>query len=237
MNHSRLRRLVITGFTALLCNTCLGVEPPVEAVTFALSPGVVYVPLNEAARELRWKVVTDEVGRCVRLGDLPVATGMLRTLVDGTELLQTGDLQLAGATLSQGEDPRVIVVQRGFHRFTLITSPKQVEVSLSQQQLKAWQGGRLVLQTHISSGRNGRTPAGVFSAGPFRARMHRSSLYHNAPMPWSVQINGNVFIHGFTEVPSYPASHGCIRMPLDGGNPARFFYEWVDTGTPVVVRQ
>ena len=50
-----------------------------------------------------------------------------------------------------------------------------------------------------------------------------------------VQINGNVFIHGFSSVPNYPASHGCIRMPLTNGNPAKFFYEWVQSGTPVSV--
>lgn len=236
MHHPRLHcfRLIICA--VLLCQAFLHAGPPLEAVTFALSPGVVYLPLAEAARELRLKPVLDEAGRCVRLGDLPVVPGMLRVLVDGTELVQARDLELAGATLTHADDPRVQIFRRGLQRLTLVTSPKQVEVSLSRQELKAWQGSRLVLQTHISSGRNGRTPAGVFSAGPFRARMHRSSLYHNAPMPWSVQINGNVFIHGFTEVPDYPASHGCIRMPLDGGNPARFFYEWVDTGTPVVVR-
>lgn len=65
--------------------------------------------------------------------------------------------------------------------------------------------------------------------------MHYSSLYHNAPMPWSVQIYGHVFIHGFTSVPNYPASHGCIRLPLNEGNPARFFYEWIDNGSPVSV--
>jgi hypothetical protein len=50
-----------------------------------------------------------------------------------------------------------------------------------------------------------------------------------------VQVNGHVFIHGFTSVPGYPASHGCVRVPLTGGNPARFFYEWVDAGTPVEI--
>ena len=45
----------------------------------------------------------------------------------------------------------------------------------------------------------------------------------------------HVFVHGFTSVPYYPASHGCIRLPLTGGNPAKFFYEWTDTGTPVKV--
>jgi lipoprotein-anchoring transpeptidase ErfK/SrfK len=92
-----------------------------------------------------------------------------------------------------------------------------------------------VLQSRISSGRRDSTPAGEFKAGPYKARMHYSTRYHNAPMPWSVQIRGHVFIHGFTSVPDYPASHGCIRLPLDGGNPARFFYEWIDHGTPVKV--
>jgi lipoprotein-anchoring transpeptidase ErfK/SrfK len=65
--------------------------------------------------------------------------------------------------------------------------------------------------------------------------MHRSSLYDDAPMPWSVQVDGNVFIHGFTSVPRRPASHGCIRMPMTGGNPARWFYQWIDRGVPIVI--
>jgi lipoprotein-anchoring transpeptidase ErfK/SrfK len=63
--------------------------------------------------------------------------------------------------------------------------------------------------------------------------MHYSRLYHHAPMPYSVHVYGNVFIHGFSYVPPWPASHGCIRMPLDGNNPAKRFYEWVDPGTPI----
>lgn len=234
--HFRLCCLALLWPLLFLTPQMLRAEPPIEAVTFAGRPDILYVPVAEAARELHWKPVLDVDGRCLQLGALPVAPGMLRTLVDGTELVQTRDLELAGASVSLNDNPSALTVQRGFYRFTLINSPKQVEVSLAQQELRAWQGARLVLQTHISSGRNGRTPAGIFTAGPFRSRMHRSSLYHNAPMPWSVQINGNVFIHGFTEVPDYPASHGCIRVPLDRGNPAKFFFEWVDNGTPVVVK-
>ena len=50
---------------------------------------------------------------------------------------------------------------------------------------------------------------------------------------WAEEIRAN----GFTSVPDSPASHGCIRMPLTGGNPARFFYEWVHRGTPVSIRR
>jgi lipoprotein-anchoring transpeptidase ErfK/SrfK len=79
-----------------------------------------------------------------------------------------------------------------------------------------------------------RTPSGKFTAG-VKLRMHYSRLYDNAPMPYSVQVNGNYFIHGFTSVPDRPASHGCIRVPLTGENPAKLFFEWVEPGTPIEI--
>lgn len=110
---------------------------------------------------------------------------------------------------------------------------KRVEVNLTKQELRAYEGNRLVLKTNISSGRTHNTPTGNFRAGPYKAESHFSSLYHNAPMPWSVQVTGNIFIHGYTEVPRYPASKGCIRMPLTGRNAAKRFYQWCDVGTPI----
>lgn len=112
--------------------------------------------------------------------------------------------------------------------------PKRVEINLTEQRLRAYEGRRLVLNTNISSGRNGATPTGRFKAG-YKDADHHSSLYHNAPMPWSVQVSGNIFIHGFSLVPDFPASHGCIRMPLTGKNPAKRFFEWVDPGTPIEI--
>jgi len=112
---------------------------------------------------------------------------------------------------------------------------KHVEIDKTQQMLRAYEGSRLVLQTHISTGRwNRSTPAGQFTAGE-KSRMHYSRLYHHAPMPYSVYVTGNVFIHGFTYVPQWPDSHGCIRVPLTGDNPAKKFYDWVEPGTPIVI--
>jgi len=113
------------------------------------------------------------------------------------------------------------------------SSGKRVEIDLTKQQLKAYQGNRVILKTNISSGRTGNTPTGSFKAGPYKSETHFSSLYHNAPMPWSVQVTGHIFIHGFTEVPSYPASKGCVRVPIDGRNPAKILYKWLDVGTPI----
>ena len=112
---------------------------------------------------------------------------------------------------------------------------KRVVVDKTLQMLSAYEGERLVFQSRVSTGRPGRrTPSGDFYAG-IKLRMHYSRLYDNAPMPWSVQFNGNFFIHGFTSVPDRPASHGCVRLPLTGDNPAKWFFDWVEPGTPIAV--
>jgi hypothetical protein len=112
---------------------------------------------------------------------------------------------------------------------------KRVVVDKTAQELIAYEGDRIVLRSHVSTGRMGRrTPSGQFIAG-VKLRMHYSRLYDNAPMPWSVQVNGNYFIHGFTSVPDRPASHGCIRLPLTGDNPAKQFFDWVEPGTPIEI--
>jgi hypothetical protein len=207
-----------------------------EGITFAADPGKLFVPVHEAARELRMPVTLNAENRVVLLNELEVAAGTLRQLLDGTELVHMEQLASFGAEVAEPEADGTVKVGRVFRGFKVKAAEQRVVISLAKQQLQAWQGSRLILQTNVSSGRNNRTPAGEFHAGPYRAQMHRSSRYHNAPMPWSVQINGHIFVHGFSSVPAYPASHGCIRMPLDKGNPARFFYEWVLTGTPVSVK-
>lgn len=112
---------------------------------------------------------------------------------------------------------------------------KHVVIDKTTQTLRAYEGDRLVLETRVSTGKWDRsTPNGQFTVG-VKDRMHYSKLYQNAPMPYSVQVNGNVFVHGFSSVPRFPASHGCIRVPLDNGNPAKQFFEWVDPGTPIEI--
>jgi lipoprotein-anchoring transpeptidase ErfK/SrfK len=118
------------------------------------------------------------------------------------------------------------------------TSPspaKRVEIDKTTQTLRAYEGDKLFLETHVSTGKwDKSTPNGQFNAGD-KDRMHHSRLFQNAPMPFSVQVTGDVFIHGFAYVPHFPASHGCIRLPLDKGNPARKFFDWVEPGTPIEI--
>ena len=50
-------------------------------------------------------------------------------------------------------------------------------------------------------------------------------------------VDSNYFIrgyaiHGYAEVPTYAASHGCLRIPIPD---AAAIFGWVQTGTPVDV--
>lgn len=202
-----------------------GVAGAVQGITFAADHGEIYVPLDEAERRLNFRMPS------------PVHHKPSRKLADGTALISLAELADGGVTVVRSESGKGARLSRFISGFDVVAGAKHAEVDLGEQRLRAWQGGRLVLETRVSSGKNGRTPSGSFRAGPYKARMHYSRLYDNAPMPWSVQVNGNVFIHGFSSVPNYPASHGCIRVPLDEGNPARFFYEWIDVGTPIKIHE
>jgi lipoprotein-anchoring transpeptidase ErfK/SrfK len=66
----------------------------------------------------------------------------------------------------------------------------------------------------VSTGVTGfDTPTGTFH--PFYlSREHKSSLYEDAPMPWSVFFNADVAIHGTFEQRALGrrASHGCVRV-------------------------
>jgi lipoprotein-anchoring transpeptidase ErfK/SrfK len=109
---------------------------------------------------------------------------------------------------------------------------KRVVVDKSSQTLRAYEDGQLVFRTRVSTGKPGKdTPNGRFSAKT-KKRMHYSSRYDNAPMPYSVQYSGHYFIHGYSSVPPYPASRGCIRLPM---NSAPAFFNWVEPGTPISV--
>jgi hypothetical protein len=201
-----------------------GPTAAVQGITFAAERGEIYIPIDEATRRLNLRIL------------YPVHCQTSRKLVDGTPLVSLKELTEKGVKVIRTESGKFARVSRFIRSFDIMVGAKYTEINLTEQKLRAWQGKRLVLETQISSGKPGhRTPKGDFHAGPYKARMHHSTLYDNAPMPWSVEVTGNIFIHGFFSVPDYPASHGCIRLPISGGNPAKFFYDWVNVGTPISI--
>jgi hypothetical protein len=207
-----------------------------DGISFADDPQMLFVPIEEIASALRWEMQLDQEFGQISLNGQLLDAAHLRKLTDGTLLVPLDELQRPGATITWSNDGMQALVASDHTKIAILFSNKRVEVDLANQRLRAYQGSRLVLDSAISTGREGKkTPSGEFKAGPVKSRMHRSRLYHNAPMPWSVQVHENIFIHGFRKVPRRPSSHGCIRLPLTGANPAKWFYNWIDLGTPVSI--
>jgi hypothetical protein len=92
--------------------------------------------------------------------------------------------------------------------------PVEVVVSLGAQRAWVYRSGTLIGTSTISSGRRGHeSPVGRFEILQKR-KIHRSNRYSNAPMPFMQRLNWyGVALHG-GKVPGYPASHGCIRLPM-----------------------
>lgn len=210
--------------------------PAIEGVSFADAPGTLHAPARELGEALGLGVQWDSNEERVLLGGRAVPDDQVRRLPDGTRLLALRSLEDWNGSVSWDAETALATVRRAGQEVRVRWGEKRVAINLDAQRMRAWQGERTVLDTRISSGRPGmETPKGYFEAGPLKRPMLISRKYGNARMPWSVQIRGDIVIHGFSSVPPRAASHGCVRVPLTGVNPARWFYRWVDTGTPIRV--
>jgi lipoprotein-anchoring transpeptidase ErfK/SrfK len=89
-----------------------------------------------------------------------------------------------------------------------------VNVTISTQTMTVEVDGTQLYEWAVSTARPGwETPTGTFR--PVRlARIWHSTLYHHAPMPYSVFFDGNFAIHGTYETGRLgrPVSHGCVRL-------------------------
>jgi len=87
-------------------------------------------------------------------------------------------------------------------------------------------GGRVMRVIQVSTGATGNTPLGgwhVYSKTPgFNEKLMYYSMYF---------LRGFA-IHGYPSVPPYPASHGCVRVPLWV---AFSLYETHGYGTTVII--
>lgn len=92
--------------------------------------------------------------------------------------------------------------------------PVEVVISLPLQLAYVYRGGTLIGASTISSGKPGHeTPVGGFTILQKR-KDHRSNKYNDAPMPYMQRLNWyGVALHG-GKIPGYPASHGCVRLPM-----------------------
>ncbi len=93
--------------------------------------------------------------------------------------------------------------------------PLMVLVSVPEQTMHVYRNGILIGRSTISTGTKGNaTPGGVFSILE-KKQEHYSKKYDNAPMPNMQRLTWSGIAMHSGNLPGYPASHGCIRMPFD----------------------
>jgi L,D-transpeptidase-like protein/putative peptidoglycan binding protein len=102
---------------------------------------------------------------------------------------------------------------------------KHAEFDWSRQVLVLARGSRPALVIHTSSGASS-TPT-VFG----KYRFYRKHPGYNAKgMYYSSYFVGGYAIHGYQSVPTFPASHGCLRIPIPS---AKRVYGWVSLGDTI----
>jgi lipoprotein-anchoring transpeptidase ErfK/SrfK len=110
-------------------------------------------------------------------------------------------------------------------------SGHRIEVYTAKSVTLFVDGSTLVRALHSSSGASGyETPPGAFQV--FRKEEQSWSVPYQVWLPWASYFNGGIALHESAEVPAWPASHGCIRLPKPD---AQFAYEFAPVGTPVQV--
>ena len=108
----------------------------------------------------------------------------------------------------------------------------RIVVDLLTQMTYVYRGDRLLGASSMSSAKTGHiTPYGnwtILEKRPF----YRSKKYDNAPMPFMQRIDDyGIAFHGGVN-PGYPASHGCIRLPMKF---AEKLYGVTKLGTKVII--
>lgn len=146
--------------------------------------------------------------------------------------IAAGMLSLLSGERAQAESRLYENIRYSRHSTTQ-GSPLLAVVGLREQRISIYDAtGARMLEAPVSSGAKGyETPAGVYSIVQ-KEEDHRSNLYDDASMPYMERITWTGMALHAGDLPGFPASHGCVRLPLDF---AERLYMRTDLGMRVVV--
>jgi peptidoglycan hydrolase-like protein with peptidoglycan-binding domain len=139
--------------------------------------------------------------------------------------------KMTGLALVPSSDARVFdLLQRGAGAFHVRyrSDGRHVEADLTRQVLAEIEPGGNVRAIYTMSSGKPSTPTVI---GRFRVYLKTPGVNAKGMVDANYFIRGYA-IHGYAEVPTYAASHGCLRVPIPN---AAAIYGWVQTGTPVDV--
>ncbi len=93
--------------------------------------------------------------------------------------------------------------------------PLLMVVSIDDQIAYVYRNGVQIARSTVSTGAPGHdTPTGVFTILQ-KNRDHESNIYKGAKMPNMQRLTWSGICMHAGQLPGYPASHGCVRLPLE----------------------
>lgn len=112
------------------------------------------------------------------------------------------------------------------------SGPVAIIVSITDQQVHIYRNGIRIAVSTCSTGKPGHeTPTGVFTILQ-KDKHHKSSTYNNAPMPNMNRLTWSGIALHAGQLPGYPASHGCVRLPIKF---SQLLFTVTHLGTPVIL--
>jgi lipoprotein-anchoring transpeptidase ErfK/SrfK len=215
-----LQILALPLVTTLGCANLVALLPPVEG----LQPPPTTASETAVSEEVLETAKTDETAPLSPTPESPPVPTTMDDAIQHMKRLSVADNFAKLPPLLPGEfDWQPDKSRQG---------PVLVIVNLPYQMAYVYRDDVLIGRSTISTGRPGyETPTGVFPILQKRVE-HYSNLYDNAEMPYMTRLTWDgIAMHG-GELPGYPASHGCVRLPLEF---SQQLYQITQLGTPVVV--
>jgi peptidoglycan hydrolase-like protein with peptidoglycan-binding domain len=139
--------------------------------------------------------------------------------------------KMVGLVRTEQADPSVfsaLAAGQGAFTVRFPSHGRHVEADLTHQVLALIGAGGAVDRLYPVSSGKPSTPTALGSFSVYRKDFGTNAV----GMVDSSYFNGGDAIHGYAEVPTYAASHGCLRVPIPD---APGIYSWVQFGTPVDV--
>lgn len=204
---------------ALTKATAVTAADPKPAKLIVVSPGV-----SRGARGVGVQVIQRKLKRLgyvtPRSGRFDDGTG--RALLAFRKVNGLARTQSAGSVVT-----RKLAAGKGRFRLKRPKAGRHIEVDLSRQVMVLADRGKVQRIYHVSTGASATpTILGTF-------RVYRKDPGTNAKgMVHSSYFIRGYAVHGFNPVPTYPASHGCVRVPIPN---AMSIFRWVRMGTRVDV--
>lgn len=142
----------------------------------------------------------------------------LRAIVAGLVALDLGLISAESFTEGVRVSPETVTLKPGQYVWEPERAPEGpllIVASVPEQVAYVYRNGIRIARSSVSTGRPRHpTPTDVFTILEKEVH-HTSSIYKGAEMPYMERVTwGGIALHA-GDLPGYPDSHGCVRLPLE----------------------